>query len=282
MKNILLFVLRILFRVIGPKYRTSIIELSLERSDDTGEEIEFLKNLTAVKSKIISDYKLSIPGYEFLNRSFSQNGEDLILSRLLEKHPIGKYIDIGAHHPYRFSNTANLNIAGWKGLNVDSSEASIKIFEDFRKCDENLCIALGKTEELRTYFEFQESALNTFAEDRVLELQRSSIYPKNVHPIKVVRAKDFLEAKYTSDTYIFTLDVEGLDLEIITDLDFNAFKPCFLIIEMNFESLEDVIELKSKIEFLNHYKVISVAFNSVIFKSKGCEHADSEVYCEAD
>ena len=44
----------------------------------------------------------------FRNESFSQEGEDLILKRLfdhLKPNDKGFYIDIGAHHPVRFSNT---------------------------------------------------------------------------------------------------------------------------------------------------------------------------------
>jgi hypothetical protein len=36
---------------------------------------------------------------------YAQDGEDLILDRLLEGQQSGFYVDIGAHHPLRFSNT---------------------------------------------------------------------------------------------------------------------------------------------------------------------------------
>lgn len=38
-------------------------------------------------------------------RSWSQEGEDQILCRIFEGQKGGFYIDIGAHHPKRFSNT---------------------------------------------------------------------------------------------------------------------------------------------------------------------------------
>jgi hypothetical protein len=38
-------------------------------------------------------------------KSYSQEGEDMILNKLLERENKGFYIDIGAHHPKRFSNT---------------------------------------------------------------------------------------------------------------------------------------------------------------------------------
>lgn len=38
-------------------------------------------------------------------RSWSQEGEDLILRRIFENKNTGFYVDVGAHHPKRFSNT---------------------------------------------------------------------------------------------------------------------------------------------------------------------------------
>ncbi len=37
--------------------------------------------------------------------SYSQEGEDMILRRIFEGQETGFYVDVGAHHPKRFSNT---------------------------------------------------------------------------------------------------------------------------------------------------------------------------------
>ena len=44
-----------------------------------------------------------LDGYSL--KSYSQEGEDMILRRLFEKQIQGFYVDVGAHHPKRFSNT---------------------------------------------------------------------------------------------------------------------------------------------------------------------------------
>ena len=38
-------------------------------------------------------------------RYFSQEGEDIILQRIFERKKQGFYVDVGAFHPFRFSNT---------------------------------------------------------------------------------------------------------------------------------------------------------------------------------
>ena len=55
-------------------------------------------------------YKILVYLYDrffnsFKNNSYSQEGEDLVLQRIFSEKKTGFYIDIGAHHPKRFSNT---------------------------------------------------------------------------------------------------------------------------------------------------------------------------------
>ncbi len=74
---------------------------------------------------------------------FSQHGEDVILHKLFgRKFSDGFYIDVGAHHPFRQSNTAYLWLMGWKGVNVDASKKAIAIFNSVRPNDINLWAAV--------------------------------------------------------------------------------------------------------------------------------------------
>ncbi len=70
--------------------------------------------------------------YEFA--SFSQEGEDRILAALLglrEARKPGFYVDVGAHHPERFSNTLIFYNRGWRGINIgtvcERGESSINM-----------------------------------------------------------------------------------------------------------------------------------------------------------
>ncbi|WP_211321611.1 hypothetical protein [Pedobacter cryoconitis] len=58
----------------------------------------------------------------FFHRSYSQEGEDMIYRSCFEnrKHYKGFYIDVGAHHPYRFSNTVHFYQNGWRGINIEA------------------------------------------------------------------------------------------------------------------------------------------------------------------
>lgn len=51
--------------------------------------------------------------------AYSQEGEDLVLNRIFGEQATGYYVDVGAHHPFRFSNTAIFYKKGWCGINID-------------------------------------------------------------------------------------------------------------------------------------------------------------------
>jgi len=61
--------------------------------------------------------------------SWSQGGEDLALLSSFPSLEIGTYIDIGAHHPSRYSNTRHLYQRGWRGVNIDADEELMPIFK---------------------------------------------------------------------------------------------------------------------------------------------------------
>jgi hypothetical protein len=70
--------------------------------------------------------------------SWSQEGEDLILARIFGDKPDGFYVDVGAHHPKRFSNTYYFYRRGWRGINIDAMPGSMLAFNRLRPSDINI------------------------------------------------------------------------------------------------------------------------------------------------
>jgi hypothetical protein len=67
----------------------------------------------------------------YATKSYSQEGEDMILNRIFEGKCQGFYVDIGAHHPRRFSNTYFFYKHGWTGINVEPNPDVVRIFTPF-------------------------------------------------------------------------------------------------------------------------------------------------------
>src|SRR5580658_8816405 len=79
----------------------------------------------------------------YFRHSFSQEGEDMILASFFEGKKNGFYVDVGAHHPKRFSNTHHFYIRGWRGINVDATPGSMKLFRRTRPDDINIEAAVS-------------------------------------------------------------------------------------------------------------------------------------------
>lgn len=226
------------------------------------EMFQFLKNL-----------KRQIGYYRYKNISFSQEGEDLILNRLFEDKKSGFYVDVGAHHPIRFSNTYFFYKKGWSGINIDAMPGSMKPFRILRHRDINIESPISDHGEEIKYYIFDEPALNGFSEklsrDRNFETQFKIIDTKI---LKTVRLDTILAMNLTKDTKIdfLSVDVEGLDLSVLKSNDWIKFRPKFVIVEIlsnNFENIaKDPVFVFLKI---HKYKLISKTLNSCIFSDDG-------------
>ena len=91
-------------------------------------------------------------------RSYSLEGEDMILRRVFEWKMDGFYVDVGAHHPMRYSNTYFFYKRGWSGLNIDATPGSMRLFRKWRPRDINVELAIGKEHTVMRFFEFNDPA----------------------------------------------------------------------------------------------------------------------------
>jgi FkbM family methyltransferase len=205
--------------------------------------------------------------------SYSQEGEDMILQRIFERRESGFYIDIGAHHPKRFSNTHLLYKKGWNGINIDAMPGSMRCFNRVRKRDVNLELGIGEKEQDLTYYIFNDPALNGFSSDiskkRHNNKSQFSIIKKL--PVQVKKLSTILNEHLSKNQIIdfMTIDVEGLDLEVLESNNWEKFKPEYILIEvlkLNFNEISnDKITL-----FLEEkgYQVFAKCVNTVFFKKK--------------
>ena len=84
--------------------------------------------------KIYLYYHLYVKEKFYIKRkTYSQSKEDLFISNFFKNKKRGFYLDIGAYHPIKFSNTQLLYNMGWNGMNIDLNQVSIDCFKIIRK-----------------------------------------------------------------------------------------------------------------------------------------------------
>ncbi len=167
--------------------------------------------------------------------SWSQGGEDLALLSALDANTVGSYIDIGAHHPTRFSVTRHLYQRGWCGINVDANQQLIDEFNKVRTRDTNICVAVGM-EPLYTFTIFEEAAISTLdPEWRTKFLSENNQILRTVE-IEGRRLRSILndfEAHKAVD--LLSIDAEGSDLQVLQSIEFETLEktrfPRWLLLE---------------------------------------------------
>jgi FkbM family methyltransferase len=165
--------------------------------------------------------------------AYAQDGEDLILDRLLRGQVVGTFVDIGAHHPIRFSNTYLFYRRGWRGINVDAQPGSMRPFRQIRSEDTNIEVGVGSTPGSFPYFRFDEPALNTFDPIEAKLKDAKPYHLLEVVNVPVCRLDDILGESLPKGSAIdfLSVDVEGRDLDVLKSNDWGRFRPRFVLAE---------------------------------------------------
>lgn len=194
--------------------------------------------------------------------SFSQYGEDKIINRLLGNKKNGFYIDIGANHPDRFSNTKKFYLKGWRGINIEPNPVSFNKFSK-RLHDMNLNIGIGTTSQGLDFYCFYEDTLSTFSEKSKDEYIGHGY--KLIDILKVeVQSLEKIFQNYVQDKTVdfISIDVEGFEMEVLKSNNWDIYKPTLIILESNGSSMNPNI-VYEHIDFLRPFGYKLEYFNGL-------------------
>jgi FkbM family methyltransferase len=209
--------------------------------------------------------------YAFHKISFSQDGEDIVIAELFKDKLEGFYVDVGAHHPQRFSNTYYFYLKGWSGINIDAMPGSMKIFDDLRSRDINLEIPISDKSEILTYYEFDEPALNSFSLPLSQERIKTSSYKIIAETqLKTQTLAEVLDKHLPPEQKIdfLSIDVEGLDYQVMSSNNWDKYKPKVILVEdLELSSLKNINTSKVCL-FLEQrgYVLLAKTMRTLIFK----------------
>jgi FkbM family methyltransferase len=204
--------------------------------------------------------------------SYSQQGEDLHIQRFFGQMTKGFYIDVGAYHPFEYSNTALFYEQGWRGINIDPNPEHFKLFQRFRPRDINLNLAVGIRQESLTYHSFNAPALNSFSEVYAMDwANRQGYYIKEKIEIVTIPLVDVLNEYLPEGQAIdfMTIDTEGWDIYVLQSNDWRKYRPRLLIVEACINPLIPVDELEIS-KFLTDvgYRFWSASGGSLMFQDQ--------------
>ena len=205
----------------------------------------------------------------FFKKQYSKNGEDQYLKKIFKDIKKGTYLDIGAYHPYRASNTCLLYKKGWSGINVDINKESIDLFNIARPNDINLNIAIGDKNKVQTfYYKKQRHPMNTLNK----EFAKNYFYKKKTHIKKskiMTRTFDYL-IKDLKSIDLLDVDVEGNEYEVVKKIDFKKINFKVILVEhthFNKETVKNTKQIK-RLLLKENYKYVKSFGETNIYKNK--------------
>jgi FkbM family methyltransferase len=215
----------------------------------------------------------------YYRKSYSQLGEDLIIDFMINQFAIQKpsYLDIGAHHPTWLSNTYFFYKKGSNGVCVEPDPALLNRIKSVRPRDICLNVGVGLTEQTEAdFYIMSERTLNTFSKPDAEKYQQyyDNCKLEKVVKIKMININDIIRENFSSCPNIVSIDVEGIDLEVLKSVNFNMYRPEIFCVEtMLYNDDKSVCKSGEIINFMknNGYFLYADTFINSIF-------VDSESY----
>lgn len=226
-----------------------------------------MNNLLLLLKRIL----IKLTGANF-NISFSQTGEDIIIKFIFNALKIKEitYLDIGANHPFNMSNTYLFYLLGFKGTCIEPDPNLFKKIKQRRKRDLCLNIGVGTKNITKSLFYIMENPVfNTFseAEAKKMELNGDSRIVKTIN-MELLTINDLIKNKLKKCPDLISLDVEGIDYEIMQEFDFSQHRPKIFCIEtvsysavLNGKKSIDIIDLLIQ----NNYRIVADTYINTIF-----------------
>lgn len=167
--------------------------------------------------------------------SYSQCGEDMIVAFLLDALGIKcpTYVDAGTHDPIKLNNTYHFYERGFSGICIEPNPECCKSIAAARPRDHVVNVGIGMgAESINDFYVLQPSTLSTFNKKDAEELnQANRAKIERVVRIRMQHLWDVISGLTDKVPDYVSLDVEGLNAEIVASLDFTRIRPTVLCLE---------------------------------------------------
>jgi FkbM family methyltransferase len=168
--------------------------------------------------------------------SYSQSGEDLIIDYFFESIGIKQpaYIDIGANQPEKGNNTYLFYLKGSRGICIEPDITLIPALKKVRPKDLILNLGISMVaEDFADFYFFKEHyhTWNTFSKDDATKKSEESGLSFYSSKVKLDTINSITQRYHFEKVNYLSIDVEGLDLEVLKSIDFGRIKPELICVE---------------------------------------------------
>lgn len=169
--------------------------------------------------------------------SYSQVGEDLIAQYLFQSLKIQQptYLEVGTNHPIIGNNTYFFYLRGCVGVCVEPDPNLFSVIRLKRPQDKLLNCGIGlQGTSSADFFSFPPpyTGWNTFSKKEAEKRQaETGIQIEKVVHVPLITINEVMEKYFNPYPNFLSLDVEGLDFDILQSIDFDRFRPDAICVE---------------------------------------------------
>ena len=158
---------------------------------------------------------------------YAQGREDVYLLRLFGQNYKGFYVDVGANNGVLVSNTYSLYRLGWRGICLEPNPEAYAELKSVR--GEDVCLNVGAGLSPGTLQLTWKAGLTEGS-----TLQSVDTNGRRSAVVEVKPLTDILRANNAPSTFdVLSIDVEGVEIEVMKGLDWNIYRPHLIILEYN-------------------------------------------------
>ncbi len=213
-----------------------------------------------------------------IHTSYAQSGEDRIISFLFDwiqiKSPT--YLDVGAHHSSWLSNTYLFYKNGSSGVCIEPDPYLFSEIKSKRNRDICLNVGIGSgAQEMADFYVMTSRSLNTFSREDALRCQETQNFGKQkiekIIKVPLRTINEVMREHCSSGVNLVSIDVEGLDSEIVQSFDFSKYQPeVFCIETLRYDENGILQKNHELINFMKEkeYSVYGETYINTIFVSK--------------
>lgn len=182
--------------------------------------------------------------------TWSQFGEDVLIWEFFGQSKDGVFLEVGAHHPTKISQTYLLETQGWKGVLIEPQPRLAALLRDNRPGSvvfEFAVVGPGKTGDAYLVIPAcsEAAAYITFEKPVALPV------PARVELVKTSTIDSLLRRSGFDRVDLLSIDIEGLELEALRGFSFEKYHPRLVLIEDHLETLD-----KHRLLVANHYRLV--------------------------
>ncbi len=205
--------------------------------------------------------------------TYSQSGEDVIVSMVFSKLPtnvsITSYLDIGANHYKNYNNTFHFYKKGISGVLIEANPVLAKDLQHYRSRDTVINCGVGtKTGDVLPFYVINGYGLSSFNKEFIDNTLSNDKYARIEETINVpiISINDIIKTYFNDKAPSFiSIDIEGDELNILKNMDFNKYRPVVFIIETIQYMPHIVLDQKRMdiIDFMEQQDYTEYAFTGV-------------------